>query len=48
MQLNLYQTVVEIVENTASEDDKPLGRYSYSVFAEDEATAINRVLRTGN
>ena len=46
MQLNLYQTVVEIVEYTGSEHDKVLGRYSYSVFAEDEATAIKRVLRT--
>jgi hypothetical protein len=46
MQLNLYQTIVEIVENMGSEDNKVLGRYSYSVFAEDEATAIKRVLRT--
>ena len=46
MQLNLYQTVVEIVENTGNEDGKVLGRYSYSVFAEDEARTINRVLRT--
>jgi len=26
MQLNLYQTVVEIVENTGSEHNKVLGR----------------------